>query len=163
MEHCYRIFHLHTELLKNESRIDINSNEGVLPRRNRSRTRSGDSLSEDIPNNSQSVKRERNLGSSGEEDRDDEIYNDEELRIRRNSVRQSSKDDDENDRDSDDDRGRRSSGSSQRRSSSDPMNLSVVKSNNEDSDDGNIDVETIGNAPPKVSECQESKPKIFCP
>lgn len=131
-----------------------------MPRRNRSRTRSGDSLSDDIPN-SQGVKHERNLGSSGEEDRDDEIYNDEELRIRRDSVRQSSKDDEENDRDSDDDRGRRSSGSSQRRSSSDPMNLSVVKSNNEDSDDGQIDVETIGNAPPKVSECQESKPKIF--
>lgn len=144
-----------TDLLKNESRIDINSNEGVP--RHRSRSRSRDSLSEDIPN-SQNVKRERNLASSEEEEREDgEIYDDE-LRIRRNSERQLSKDDDENDRDSDDDRGRHSSASSQRRSSSDPMNLSVVKTNNEDSDDGNIDVETIGNAPPKVSKCRKTIP-----
>lgn len=38
-----------------------------------------------------------------------------------------------------------------RRSSSDPVNLSIVKTQDVDSDDANIDVETIGNAPTKVS------------
>ncbi|XP_053688833.1 transcription factor Ken 2 [Sabethes cyaneus] len=36
-----------------------------------------------------------------------------------------------------------------RRSSSDPVNLSIVKTQDADSDDANIDVETIGNAPTK--------------
>ncbi|XP_065077991.1 transcription factor Ken 2 isoform X1 [Ochlerotatus camptorhynchus] len=36
-----------------------------------------------------------------------------------------------------------------RRSSSDPVNLSIVKTQDADSDDANIDVETIGNAPAK--------------
>nr|XP_029730950.1 transcription factor Ken 2-like [Aedes albopictus] len=36
-----------------------------------------------------------------------------------------------------------------RRSSSDPVNLSIVKTQDVDSDDANIDVETIGNAPTK--------------
>uniref|UniRef100_A0A182TWI8 BTB domain-containing protein n=1 Tax=Anopheles melas TaxID=34690 RepID=A0A182TWI8_9DIPT len=47
---------------------------------------------------------------------------------------------------------------SRRRSSSDPVNLSIVKQQQQqqqqdgDSDDANIDVETIGNAPTKVNE-----------
>lgn len=39
---------------------------------------------------------------------------------------------------------------SRRRSSSDPVNLSIVKTQDVDSDDANIDVETIGHTPAKV-------------
>lgn len=48
-------------------------------------------------------------------------------------------------------RGERRSDSiaNRRRSSSDPVNLSIVKTQDVDSDDANIDVETIGNAPTK--------------
>lgn len=42
--------------------------------------------------------------------------------------------------------------SERRRSSSDPVNLSLgYRERDDDSNDGHIDVETIGNAPSKVS------------
>lgn len=99
------------DLLKGESRIDINSNEGLPGSgRRRSRSRSAGSLSDDIPHNDKiSVKRERALGSSEDEERDDgEIYDDDGLSIRRrNSSRQHSKEDD-------DDRGTASDGEDER-------------------------------------------------
>lgn len=49
----------------------------------------------------------------------------------------------------DDELERRTSASSRRRSSSDPVNLSICR--DQDSDDGHVDVETIANAPSKVS------------
>lgn len=110
-------------------------------------------MSDDIPNNDKvMVKRERNLGSSEDEEREDgEMYEDS-IRSsirKRNSERHLSKEDeDERNMESDDDRGR-GSVTSRRRSSSDPVNLSLGKSQ-DDSDDGNIDVETIGSAPSKV-------------
>lgn len=55
----------------------------------------------------------------------------------------------------DDDSERRTSASSRRRSSSDPVNLSICK--DQDSDDGHVDVETIANAPSKVSRCKRIK------
>lgn len=99
------------------------------------------------------MKRERALGSSEDEDREDaEIYDDDGLSIRRrNSARHHSKEDEDDRGTASDGEDERRSASSHRRSSSDPVNLSLVKSHGEDSDDGNIDVETIGNAPPKVS------------
>lgn len=54
--------------------------------------------------------------------------------------------------DDDDEDERRTSASSRRRSSSDPVNLSICK--DQDSDDGHVDVETIANAPSKVSRCK---------
>ncbi|XP_055590975.1 transcription factor Ken 1-like [Uranotaenia lowii] len=53
------------------------------------------------------------------------------------------------DREGDEAEGRRESLGNRRRSSSDPVNLSIVKTQDADSDDANIDVETIGNAPTK--------------
>lgn len=50
---------------------------------------------------------------------------------------------------------RRIAGSNRRRSSSDPVNLSICRQD-QDSDDGHVDVETIANAPSKVSRCQQS-------
>lgn len=49
-----------------------------------------------------------------------------------------------------------------RRSSSDPVNLSLgYRERDEDSNDGHIDVETIGNAPSKVSFFHQSPPTAY--
>lgn len=59
----------------------------------------------------------------------------------------------------DDEEERRTTASSRRRSSSDPVNLSICK--DQDSDDGHVDVETIANAPSKVSRCKHSVQSYF--
>lgn len=51
-----------------------------------------------------------------------------------------------------------SDGSVRRHSSSDPVNLSLgCREREDDSNDGHIDVETIGNAPSKVSAISRIK------
>lgn len=140
---------------------DINSNEGsdatVRHRRSKSRDSSPSQLS---------VKRERhNESSCDDEERNDLDDEDDEqgsLRISRKMSSISSgggnhedadekMDDEANDDDDDTERKPRDIGE-RRRSSSDPVNLSLgFRDRDDESNDGHIDVETIGNAPSKVS------------
>lgn len=140
---------------KREPEIDFNSNEGDGVRRTR-RLKSRDSSPCSI------LIRDRPNDSSGDDDRDNEIDNDideeeDDLIDKKPYITNSHFDEDDmhNEDDGtndDDDKNQiRESSAERRRSSSDPVNLSLgLRDRDDDSNDGHIDVETIGNAPSKV-------------
>lgn len=139
---------------KSEPLTDINSNEGEVTRRRRSKSRE----CSPSPTRTQ-VKRERLNESScdDEQELDDEIEeeNSEKNHYNVKNVHLDDEDDMRHDDDTNDgetDEMNRDLVGERRRSSSDPVNLSLgLRDRDDDSNDGHIDVETIGNAPSKVS------------
>lgn len=146
---------LFSENHKRETGIDINSNEGDGLVRSRSKSRDSSPCSSVL-------KRERPNDSSGDEERDNEVDNDieeeeEDLVYKKSYIRNSHFDqddmqnEDDGTNDCDVDNQIRENSSERRRSSSDPVNLSLgLRDRDDDSNDGHIDVETIGSAPSKV-------------
>lgn len=161
-----RIFAENDEKLESSHAMnDLNSNQSndettQARRRSKSRESSPSQLS---------VKMERLNDSSCEDEDHEEINVEEELTTQRRSRRKKGnhasgdlyirddgesdsriEDDRANDGNSSEDKGQNAS--TRRRSSSDPVNLSLgYRERDEDSNDGHIDIETIGNAPSKVS------------
>ncbi|KAG4066194.1 hypothetical protein HA402_014494 [Bradysia odoriphaga] len=137
---------------KNEPLTDINSNEGEVTRRRRSKSRD----CSPSPTRTQ-VKRERLNESSCEDEQelDDDIEEEnlEKNHYNSNNVHLDDEDDmrhEDDTNDGDTDEINRDMVGERRRSSSDPVNLSLgLRDREEDSNDGHIDVETIGNAPSK--------------
>lgn len=153
----------------NSSQIDSKRNEGIPSRR--SRSISHDSCSSGIPNSR--IKSEDNSRSSNEDEREegelfDEIEDGTNSKNKQNKTvnvnicevndveniddvdidnNKSEDTDPEDEYDTTEEMRRRNSIGSSRRSSSDPVNLSMIKPQ-DDSDD--IDVESMGTAPPKV-------------
>ncbi|EAT46332.1 AAEL002474-PA, partial [Aedes aegypti] len=128
-----------TESHKSEPHVDINRNEGIAsshhPRR---RSKSQESFGADRTSQKISVKSERNSGSSEEGDREDGEYMEEvdDAIIKSNNNLQHHHHHHHHHHQitrHDESIGNR------RRSSSDPVNLSIVKTQDVDSDDANID------------------------
>lgn len=156
-----------------EPQIDINSNEDERTRRRRSKSRDS-TISQVL------VKREKLTESSCDDDREDGEVDDDDSSENNRSISLSKRKDsessqrriraelndydedmkipdDDNDLSCDDNSDtiqKRELIGERRRSSSDPVNLSIGnrdRQHDDDSNEGHIDVETIGNAPSKVS------------
>lgn len=157
--------HLHHP--HHQTHTDINSNEGSDTTAQLRRSKSRESSSSHM-----SVKRERMNENSCDDDEQNELDDDEFDRSSLRISRKFSTDDiDEKlDEDDDEERMHRSETISlqkprdvgeRRRSSSDPVNLSLgFRDRDEESNDGHIDVETIGTAPSKVSVIGHLEGKI---
>lgn len=151
--HHHNLHHHH----HHHTHTDINSNEGSDTTARLRRSKSRDSSPSQL-----SVKRERlNESSCDDDDRndlDDEDVERESLHISR---KLSTEDIEDNERNLDEDEDEGNDENTElkphdigerRRSSSDPVNLSLgFRDRDDESNDGHIDVETIGNAPSKVS------------
>lgn len=154
---------IYTNDRKSEPLTDINSNEGEVTRRRRSKSRE----CSPSPTRTQ-VKRERLNESScdDEQELDDDIEeeNVDKNHYNSNNVHLDDEDDMRHDDDTNDgetDEINRDLVGERRRSSSDPVNLSLgLRDRDDDSNDGHIDVETIGNAPSKVRQFRLSHLQI---
>lgn len=142
--------HLH------QTHTDINSNEGSDTTTQLRRSKSRESSSSQL-----SVKRERMNESSCDDDERSELYEDDLEQKNLRICRKLSTDDttggklddyDDLAKDTAEIEEKPHDIGERRRSSSDPVNLSLgLRDRDEESNDGHIDVETIGTAPSKVS------------